>query len=246
MKVFSVDWPLLLAFSSKGDEPFYVPLIIFGLLAATLIALVAIGIYAQKKRGQALQAFAAQNGWTFASDGSHKSFDDWNAYALFTRGNPDSHHAFNFLQKPFDGRRLIIFDYGYRIGNGKSSRYYTQTVFAFHTPRLNLPYFALYPKPGFSIFSRPGSNYNALDFTSYPKFSGFYRLDGNDESTVRQLFRPPLIDIFEQLPDVNVDGGQDYLFVYKTGHQVDVRQLRESIDQAIRIYGLFTAENAPS
>src|SRR5207237_5572026 len=138
----------------------------------------------QEQRVADLQIFAAQNGWTYVPDTSAYGFLSDEAYSLL---NQNGRVVISLLQKTHDDGEAYVFDYEYKVNRGKSQRLYQQTVAAFYTPHLNLPFFALYPE---SFFSFVGEmfGYNDIDFATHPTFSETFKLSGQDEINIRKAF----------------------------------------------------------
>lgn len=191
----------------------------------------------QQKRLEQMQAFAAQNGWTFVPDAGLHTFQNANYYSLFSAGR--TKQILGLMHRPLDnGRQMIVFDYKYVTGHGKNSRTYHQTVTALFSPQLQLPFFALYPE-SFLSFIGELVGYNDIDFDTHPHFSKRYKLSGRDEMRIRQTFNQQVLTHFDHLPTVNIDGGGNYLFAYVPHEKVKIENLNAFINERMNFLNLF-------
>ncbi|MEJ7625206.1 MAG: hypothetical protein WKF34_14540 [Pyrinomonadaceae bacterium] len=190
----------------------------------------------RQKRIAALKQFAAENGWKIVPEPTLNSFQHLDRYSLFRGGHWKSIAV--LLQKRTDDGQISVFDCIFSIGASRSARNHTTTVIAFHSPRLQLPYFRLYPE---SLLSSLGEllGWNYIDFASHPEFSSRYKLSGEDEMHVRQMFHPQVLTSFESMPDLSVDGGGNYIFAYTLRKVTEVESLNTYIKHARIIFGLF-------
>jgi hypothetical protein len=225
-----------------GDNNTAVALtLLFTLLIAGFVAGLVVWIFihsrkTRERRVQALQLFSAQNGWTFAANASlPQTFPDANAYAIL---NHSRRSLIALLHRRHDGGAAYLFDYSYTVGSGKHQQTYTQTVAAFHTPRLRIPFFALYPESFFSFIGEM-FGYNDIDFATHPQFSKRFKLTGRDELPIRGFFHPQTLSFFENLPNIRVDGGGNYLFVYIHNQTFKPEALNGFLGTALNIYNLF-------
>ena len=203
------------------------------------VFLIISGYRGRQKRLQSLQSFASQNGWEFVPGANVDYFSTASSYELFNPLKGYSKQITALMKKPHDGGEAFVFDYSYKVhtsGHGSSHR--ECTVLAFRSPRLQLPYFALYPE---SFFSGLGElfGYNDIDFDTHPKFSERFKLCGKDVTQVRQLFRPQVRDFFEGTDTINVDGGNDCLFLYTGNTVIPAEQLNGFITHATQLYDLL-------
>lgn len=207
----------------------------FGFVILLVIAIFFISRHFRQKRVQALQAFAAQNGWTFVPNPTFQIFQNADAYSILNHNRGD---LIALLQRPHDGGSVFVFDYSYTVGHGKNRQTYTQTVAAFHTPRLNLPFFALYPETFFSFIGEM-FGYNDIDFHTHPVFSKSYKLTGRDEMPIRSIFHPQALNFFEHQRKINVDGGGNYLFIYLHNQTFKPENLNSLLETSLFTYNLF-------
>ena len=206
-----------------------------------IIFLLSVGLVAflrkqKQKRIRNLQMFAAQNGWQSISNADVNFFQNSNYYRLFAAGR--NKNIAGLMHRQYGGGQVFLFDYEYTTGSGKSTKVHTQTVVAYHSPHLNLPYFSLYPE-SFLSFIGEAFGYNDIDFASHPHFSKRYKLSGGDERAVRQTFHPQMLSYFDQLPTVNIDGGGNFIFVYESNKTAPSENLNWFIGERIKYLNLF-------
>ncbi|HLM00694.1 MAG TPA: hypothetical protein VK400_06535, partial [Pyrinomonadaceae bacterium] len=207
-------------------------LLFIGFFVALVVVIFIVARKMRQKRIHALQVFAAQNGWTFVPNATvQTSFQNPDAYAIFNRGRRD---LIALMHRQHDGGAAYVFDYAYTVGSGKNQQTYTQTVVAFNTPRLRIPFFALYPE-SFLSFIGEMFGYNDIDFHTHPAFSKRFKLTGRDEMPIRGIFHPQALSFFENLPNIRVDGGGNYLFVYVHNQTVKPEILNGFLATALNI-----------
>lgn len=221
---------------ASGAVTVVITIFIVGLCFLGLIGLIVFVHKRKKKRIQNLQIFAVQNGWQSIPNATVDLFQNTNYYSLFTSGR--NKLVDGLMQRQFGNGQVFLFDYAYTTGAGNTTKVYTQTVVAFHSPSLNSPYFALYPQ-SFLSFIGETFGYNDIDFASHPHFSKRYKLSGKDEMIIRQMFHPQMLSYFDQLPTVNIDGGGNYIFVYETDKTAPVENLNWYIGERMKFVNLF-------
>lgn len=189
----------------------------------------------KKKRIADLQTFATANGWTPLPSADGSNFPNWQSYSILDHGGEKIRP---FLQREYDGGHVCLFDYTYRERRGKVVRYYTQTIVAFQSPHLNLPFFMMAQE---TVGSRLGElfGYRDIDFDSHPRFSEKYHLAGNDEMQIRTVFIPPVLGYLETLPNLQLDGGGNSIFIYNHATVIPIEQLNKYLEMGVEVYKLF-------
>lgn len=162
-------------------------------------------------------------------------------------GNDVDHRsARNVMSGPVEGGSAVVFDYSYqtrKMSDPGGTFSVTQTVAAFRFPGLVLPAFELSSK---GLVQRIASAMGRgdVEFESHPGFSRRFRLRADDESAVRLLFPPAVLDFFEHLDpafDQTVEGARECVVVYRGGQEVDAAAVRAFINQATAVASLFRA-----
>lgn len=210
---------------------------------AMFVAFMALGItftirasINAKKRTQALQSFAQENGLEFAAGNLTAPIDAQTA--LFDRGG--SGRFLNIMSGNWSSLKITAFDYKYTISSGKNSSTFVQTVAAF-TQQLPLPWFELRPE---GFLDRVGERFvhRDINFESNPQFSRRYMLRGKNQDAVRTLFAPALLSYLEMLPAgdwLHIEADASTLLMYRFNVQVKVEDLRAFLDDLSGIASTF-------
>lgn len=138
---------------------------------------------------------------------------------------------------PANGITLLM-DYYFLTGSGKSRRGLRQTLALIFDKQCELPAFVLAPE---GFFSRVAQNFGAkdIDFDAYPKFSGMFKLQGDDESAVRALFTPAVIEELERHPGITLEGQGGYVLVFRAGKRIKPENFPQFHQEAQRLAQLF-------
>ncbi len=144
--------------------------------------------------------------------------------------NVDQPRARNVMAGPLAGAEALVFDYTYdtrRIDPGTSSSV-SQTVAVFRFRGRAFPVFELSAEG----FLKAGGQ--DLDFASHPTFSKRFRLRGDDETAVRNLFDPCVLNFFESLRDdfgQTIEGDGEYVVVYRSGRKIKPEAVKAFVDE---------------
>jgi hypothetical protein len=133
--------------------------------------------------------------------------------------------------------RIIICDSTF-LDSGEDSSECSQTVAVFNVPYKSLPGFWLRPE---TPLDRVGEFFGGqdIDFENSPVFSSSYRLQGNSEPRIRELFDSNVLGFFSQNPGWWIEGSDEWLLIYKHKWQVEPNELRAFLQQATEISDLF-------
>lgn len=205
-----------------------------GLAVLAGAALLGAGVYWQiarsVKRRDALQELARELGFAFTDQAPGLDAEDYRSLRIFSLGRNRVYE--NVLSGTAEGTAgLVVCDYRYTTGDGRSARTHRQTVALLGYPKGGLPRFELRPE---SLLHKMSSvfGYQDIDFPEHPDFSAKYLLRGPDEAAVRALFGLNLIQYFEAHPGWCVDGRGRWLAAYRHGRLEDPARLRDFIDEA--------------
>lgn len=204
------------------------------ILGAAIIAasFLYFGVWAAKKRREALEAAAQAMRLSFSPDGDDALLSSLAGLHLFTLGR--RRRMSNLMQGTVRGERVAVFDYRYTISSGKHQHVHSQTVLCLPLQRPALPSFALRPERAWhKIGSRLGCQ--DIDFENHPAFSGKYLLRGDDEHAVRRLFSDRVVMFLEQAPGWCVEGGGDRLAIYRDRRLVKPEALRAFIEEGLSV-----------
>lgn len=213
--------------------------IIFFTVGTTVpIFVVFIAPKLQQRRTQALQQVAANLAMIFQEEDANLSKEDFCQFPLF-RHNYPYRGIRNILRKYREDGETILFDYSFTTGSGKGSSNYAQTVAVFRVPNRNLPKFTLRPE---NVFDKVGEFFGSrdIDFESHPDFSKFYCLQGQPESTIREIFNFDTLQFFGQNHGWYLQAGGEWLVIYKLNQTIKPEDMRNFLEQTTEISQLFT------
>ena len=213
----------------------FIALIVFG---------IGFAIYAERRRRQALEQFALDNGYEL--DPSIKRPDDlpFKYLWLFNRGRSRRIKSFmrSTANAPGGGERMV-FDFRYTTGSGKNSSTHTMTVLAYHLPNCKMPAFSLRKEHfGHTIASWFGAD--DIDFPDYPEFSKQYHLDRSFAKGLRADDDGALIEFLQQGTVVTAETDGQYLIIWKHGKRIKVKDLPAAIAEADVIAEAFSLQPA--
>jgi hypothetical protein len=125
-----------------------------------------------------------------------------------------------------------MFGYEYTVTGSESSSTYRQTVAVFRSNELSLPEFELRPRSIVETFkivetikALVGKDED-IKFDTCPAFSESYVLRGNDESAIRHVFSPSVLEYFERHKGLSVEGRNETLICYVAeSHNTDIGYL---------------------
>jgi hypothetical protein len=158
--------------------PFIIVIVVFG-------AVIAIGVYAEKKTTQAFKDFAAANDLSFV-DGPDRLTDRYWDFSLFERGN--RRKVKRAFEKTVGENSVIYMHYYYTTGRGESRSTHNFTLVAVNDSSLNLPHF--FARKQHKILDSIGKIFGGKDI-DYPEdelFSSGIVLQGKEIADTREFF----------------------------------------------------------
>lgn len=215
----------------------FLPLI---LIIVFIVIAFYVGNLIEKKRTEALQQAALELGYTFSEkDEQGLMLAGLLQFDLFSKGRSKYYH--NILRGRTAQGDVLVFDYRYTTGSGKSSHTWRQTVVCFETTGAALPGFCLRPE---SVFDKLGSvfGHKDINFENHPDFSARYRLTGNSEEEIRRLFTDSALSFYENLPGKNIctEANGSHLIFYRQGRRAKPEDIREMLEEARQVFGMFS------
>ncbi|MGY2779777.1 hypothetical protein ACVW0B_001685 [Thermostichus sp. MS-CIW-23] len=201
-------------------------LLIFILFLALAAGILALALYHEKKRREALERVAAQLGMRFSAQLPEeiRSRLLQAGFGLFERGH--GRRFYNSMSKRLiDGTEITVFDYQYTSGSGKSSSTYRQSVFYAYHEDLHLPRFRLHPENALFHGIAKAFGMQDINFESHPKFSRSYLLRGENEAQVRLRFHPGVLGFWEQHPNYCAEGAGAHLILWQNDRQVSPEEI---------------------
>jgi hypothetical protein len=162
-------------------------------IPVAIISLIVYGIVyairAEKRRREAWAEQALRLGYTFQADDAGL-VAGLSALELFSRG--DSRKASNVLSGRGAGADVVLFDYSFTTGSGKSRATHLYTVCVQRSPALRLPHVVITPEIRFVSRIVELFGGQDIDFPDDEEFSKKFVVKGEDVDAVRRLLVPPL------------------------------------------------------
>lgn len=199
------------------------------------VAALAVQRWRARKRSAALEQASLRLGMTFQLEDETLSTQPFFRLPLFRRGHS---RRWRDILRGSRGGEVVVFDYVFTVGGGRSSSTYRQTVAALRVAGRSLPEFTLSPE---TLITRLGERLGMqdIDFESSPAFSRSYRLTGADEAAVRELFKPEALHFFASEKGLWVEGAGEWVIVYRRSRRVSPADLPGFLDQAARVSEVF-------
>ncbi|BAY06975.1 DUF3592 domain-containing protein [Calothrix sp. NIES-2098] len=191
----------------------------------------------QRKRTENIKQAASNLALTFSEEDKTLQYEDFYKLPLFQRGY--SREMRNILRKRGANWEAILCDYEFQEGSGEDSNQYQQTVAVFQVPYRKLPEFNLRPK-NLSDKIKEFFRHKDINFTSNLEFSQSYRLQGQPESGIREVFNFPVLQFFSQHPGWWVEGWGEWLIIYQLNKQIQPEKISVFIEQTTQISHLFS------
>jgi hypothetical protein len=230
----------LLSLRNLAMENLFPVVIILAIVAVAIIGTI-WGKYAERKRTEQVRQAAKQLGLTFNPMDDAGLLSELSSLRLFTQGH--SRKIKNIVHGETDQVEIGIFDYQYTTGSGKNAKTRKHTVIYFESPDLQLPQFAMRPE---NLFHKLGSlvGLKDIDFDSHPVFSRAFHLQGEDEPSVRQLFREEILSQFENHTGVCVEGRQRQLIYFRSATRVAPEEIRSFMEEGFKVFSLMRSSTA--
>jgi hypothetical protein len=169
---------------------------------------------AARKRKVALFDVALRMGFGFEQKVSDAELESLGPVHLFERGHGRS--AENMMRGKSRDAEVVLLDYRYTTGGGKSSHTHSQTLAIFSgAAAAMLPDFTLGPE---HWWDRIGLVLGEQDigFTANAEFSKHYLLRGPNEATIRSAFGAEALGFFAQNQGWSVESAAGALAVFRT------------------------------
>lgn len=203
-------------------------------LGAFAVAIIYTPFYLDKRR-KYLQQLALASGFLFEAKAESLPQELLSLLPVLQAGH--SNKAFNLLSRTCAGSRLLVFDHSYVTGSGKHSERHEQTIVVVPSRNM-LTNFRLSPEGWGNKFLQL-FGYHDVDFTENPEFSKMYLLRGEDEAAIRQLFSMEVMMQLQNSPGWTLEGGGQWLALYKTGKLQYMENVEDYIAQAKVIASAF-------
>lgn len=195
----------------------------------------------RESRSQSLQRIARQLDMEFQPADAYDLPASLADFKLFSRGGRK--RATNILRRQ-DGLMefdIRIFDYRYLKWAGKSVKRHEQTVFYLNSSQLVLPELWLQPE---TILHKIGELFGRgdIDFVRYPKFSGQYRLTGDDEVFIRHHFTDEVLNYFTLEKGWSLEGVGYFLILYKKDRVLSSQEIVDFYKKGMEVFRMLAGE----
>lgn len=203
------------------------------LFLAIFVVAIAISVYLDRKRTDAIKALADDMGFQFQTEPrTYLPSQIWQ-FDLFDKGR--SRKLKNLIQGRQDRIKVSIGDYQYTSGSGKNRHTYNQTVAFIEADDLHLPSFMLVPE---HIFHKIGNlfGYHDIDFETHPDFSSRYLLKGSDETKIRDLFHDGVLKFYQNQSRVSTEGIGTVFIYYRANQRLAPERWKSLMDEALEAH----------
>ena len=191
-------------------------------------------------RQRNLIALARKLNFTFHEEDDYGLLGQLSDFKLFQAGHSKCVERIMRRQDGLMEFDISIFDYSYKKWGGSSSNATQyQTVFFVQSARLGLPQMEMKPE---TLAHKLGElvGFTDIDFVRYPKFSGQYRLTGEDEEYIRHHFTDDVLNYFTINKGWTMEGLGFYLVFYRKGTLIPSAQIEEFYTRGLEVYRLLT------
>lgn len=178
------------------------PFIAIGGVVALIGGIVYLAWWMEKKRTEAMTAFAQSHGYQFEGP-AQQLIDELAQFKLFNQGRART--AKNMMRGSKEPGAVRICDYQFTTGSGKHQQVHQQTICVLKTPGRNAPHFFLRRQR--ALFDSLGKLFGGQDinFDDDPAFSKAYVLQtSGDEAQLRGFMTVGLRETLSRLADKNL------------------------------------------
>jgi len=209
-------------------------ILVLGFMAISLV----FNAWAGRKRKEALQQAAAEMGFSFLPD--DKDFNNQiqasTSLDLFTKGR--SRKAYNLLRGQRRDAAIVLFDYKYTTGGGRSSQTHHQTAILFTLEQSDMTQFSLRPR---GLFDKMAAKFRQkeIDFETAPEFSKKYLVKGSDEAAIRRIFNTSVVAFYEGQQGLSTEASTNQLLFYRQGKRVKPEELSAFLENAAQLLALL-------
>jgi hypothetical protein len=175
------------------------PVLASGGVILFIAGIVYIAWLVEKKRTEAMSAYAQVHGYVFEGV-QPQLLEDLAGFKLFNQGH--SREVKNFMRGAKDVGAIRIADYQYVTGSRKHRTVWSQTICILQTPGRNAPHF--FCRRQRALFDTLGKLFGGqdLNFDDDPAFSKAYVLQtSGDEQLLRHFMSPNLREALTRMAD---------------------------------------------
>lgn len=221
-----------------------IPILFVGGFIAVAVLFIVSSMVAARKRREALREQAASLGCAFDETAVEPDAATYGRLPLFQRGR--MRRVYNALSRSTDrGGELIVCDYRYTTGSGKNSHTYSCSTVLFRIPDARLPAFTLQPEHFLhKLIEFVG--FKDIDFPEDEEFSRKIYLKGDDENALRAFFTPGVRAAVSAQTNWCVDGGGEWLALYRANHQAKPEEIGTFLEEARALAEFFAPRRTSS
>lgn len=192
----------------------------------------------QEYRGRQLRKVAFDLGMEYQEEDQYDLTTQLSDFRLFSRG---ARKRISNIMRRQDGLMefdIRVFDYRYLRWNGNKMKTHQQTVFYLQSTQLGLPEVWMQPE---TIFHKVGELFGRgdIDFVRFPKFSGNYRLTGEDEVFVRHHFNDEVLNYFTVEKGWSLEGVGYFLILYKKGRIMAPEKIKDFYKRGMKVFEMM-------
>ena len=189
------------------------------------------------REGQ-LRAIAHRLGMDFIEQEEYSVTREVSDFELFRKGRNKLASNIMHKQDEWMENNIKIFDYQFETGHRNERRTVAQTVFLIKSKDLGLPQFLMKPE---SIWHKITSYFGAqdIDFERFPKFSGNYLLQGEDEEYIRYKMSNEVLHFFSKERGWHMEGVNYYLILYKENHRLKANSVAQLYERGMGLVNLM-------
>lgn len=212
--------------------------LLIGLFIIFFAGVIFLSYWKEKQRREALQEFAHSMGYEYTANDPALSTSLTSNLAFHLLRQGHGRRAFNILRGHRSGVDFLTFDYKYTVGSGKNSHTYQQTATLLTIQQANLAHFFIRPA---HFFDRVAVKFGQqdIDFPDRPEFTKKYRITGEDENVIRQVFTDSLISFFESQDKLCVETAPSQILLYISGKRKNPEELQSHLESAVQLSGLL-------
>lgn len=166
----------------------------------------------KRKRSETLRKASSHLGMKFIEEDKSLEKKAFFKFPLFK----SSGNIRNIFRGSIEDCDVLLFDHS-RASAVEHHGDICQTVAAFRIPSSNIPEFGMYPKKGIHRFSGKSFKVQVTNFKSYSQFLKNYIIEGKQEHRIQELFDSEILRFFDLEEGWSIEGGAEWLVVYKEG-----------------------------
>jgi hypothetical protein len=203
-----------------------------------IVTMLVVAIQQERKRKRDLEQAATDLGLTYAPTISEADRAVFDRFPISQVGRGRA--ATNAIVADSGELRMVIFDYVYTTGGGKSKKTLRQSVVLASSSSLQLPQFSISPE---SFFHRIGDlfGFKDIDFDDDSEFSEAFLLKGPDEPAVREFFQSHRRAAFMKFKHISVQASAGSFVFFQARKLRGVQQLRELMQESFTLYSALSA-----